>query len=160
VESKPVIRYGPRSMAPASRFLPWGPALTSLGEELWYGTVSKTNPSLPELLWAMMFYHSNRNSEAKAWLVFLAGWEPSVLSLEGFWGVTILLSLEGSNLGPLRRLLLFQMQPHSCGQAVVTCSVRLAGPRKCFVIKMFVAQAYPSWNPRSTAKDNYKEEKR
>lgn len=79
-----------------------------------------------------------------------------------------MLSLEGSNLGPTRGLLLFQTQPRSLAAVlrqvpsfvrVLTCSVRLVGSQLCFVVKMIVTQAHYSWNPRSTAKENYKEKK-
>jgi len=54
--------------------LAWGPALTSLDDGPWSGTVNKISPSLPKLLWAEMFYHSNRNPSRHTWLAFLPGW--------------------------------------------------------------------------------------
>lgn len=64
MENKPVRKTPPM---PLHQLLPidssplWGLVLTTLDDEMLYGTMSEINPPFPMLFLAMMFYHSNSN---------------------------------------------------------------------------------------------------
>ena len=80
---------------PASRFLPWVPALTSLSDGLWSRSVSQTNPFPPMRLLVRGFYHSHRKetrTHSVSWYMKIYRNNPFVSFKSCIWGTSVMQS--------------------------------------------------------------------